>query len=69
MSGLKTFQLKNFNLKIPYDVIKEWMLADGTYTVTDQLYGSSSKLIVEHAEGTIEVTLKPSESFIFKLMP
>ena len=65
-SGEKT---SHFNLKIPYDVIKEWMLADGTYTVTDQLYGNSSKLIVEHNEGTIEVTLKPSESFIFKLMP
>jgi glycosidase len=57
----------NFELKLPEDVIKEWNLAEGTYTVKDQLYGSTANLVVSHHEGTIQLSVKPSESFIFKL--
>jgi glycosidase len=53
----------NFKLIVPADVISKWSLADGIYTVTDQLYGSTSELNVTKGVGTI----KPSESFIFKL--
>jgi hypothetical protein len=59
----------NFELKLPEDVIKEWNLAEGTYTVKDQLYGSTANLVVSHHEGTIQLSVKPSESFIFKIMP
>ncbi len=59
----------NFELKLPENVIKEWNLAEGTYKVKDQLYGSMANLVVSHHEGTIQLSVKPSESFIFKLIP
>ncbi len=56
-----------FTLKVPAAIIRPWKLKEGNYTITDQLYGSTAQLIVNHGEGTIRMTLKPSESFIFKL--
>jgi glycosidase len=56
-----------FDLKIPNENIKQLMLNDGVYTLTDQLYGTTAKLEVEHNEGVVHLTVKPSESFIFKL--
>lgn len=55
------------DLIIPEDVIAAWKLTDGSYTVKDQLYGSSSVLNVVNGKGTIHLNIKPSESFIFKL--
>ncbi|MCA6421744.1 MAG: alpha-amylase family protein [Flavobacterium sp.] len=57
----------NFKLIVPADVISKWSLADGNYTVTDQLYGSTAELNVINGVGTIKLSLKPSESFIFKI--
>jgi len=48
-------------------VIKTWDLKDGLYTIKDQLYGSVAQLKVTDGKGTIELSVKPSESFIFKL--
>jgi len=56
-----------FELRVPKDVISKWNLIDGSYTVKDQLYGSSVVLNVANGIGTIKLTMKPSESFIFKL--
>lgn len=55
------------DLIVPEDVIAAWKLTDGSYTVKDQLYGSSTVLNVVNGKGTIHVNIKPSESFIFKL--
>ena len=57
----------NFELKVPDDVIKIWKLNDGLYSIKDQLYGSSAQLKVTNGIGTIQISIKPSESFIFKL--
>ncbi len=57
----------SFELKIPEDVIQTWKVKDGLYTVTDQLYGSKAQLKVTDGKGTMQLTVKPSESFIFKL--
>ena len=57
----------HFELKVPEDVIKTWNLKDGLYNVKDQLYGSTTQLKVTDGKGTIQLSLKPSESFIFKL--
>ena len=57
----------NFELKIPADVIATWKLADGLYNIKDQLYGSTVQLKVTDGKGTIQLSVKPSESFIFKL--
>jgi hypothetical protein len=53
---------------VPADIITKWNLKDGNYPLKDQLYGSSIQLNVTHGEGTVKVTVKPSESFIFKLL-
>jgi glycosidase len=57
----------NFQLKIPADVIKTWNIKDGLYNVKDQLYGGTTQLKVTDGKGTIQMSVKPSESLIFKL--
>ncbi len=58
----------NFELKIPADVIQKWNLKDGTYTITDQLYHKNSvQLRVENGEGKAQISIAPSESFIYGL--
>ncbi|WP_396158251.1 alpha-amylase family protein [Flavobacterium sp.] len=57
----------NFELKVPETIIKSWDLKDGLYDVTDQLYGSKAQLKVTNGIGTIQLSIKPSESFILKL--
>lgn len=57
----------SFELKIPEDIITTWNIKDGLYDVKDQLYGSKAQLKVTDGKGTIQLTVKPSESFIFKI--
>lgn len=58
----------NFELKIPSEIIRKWNLNDGNYTVTDQLYNKSSvQLQVLNGEGKAQITIAPSESFIYQL--
>ena len=58
----------NFELKIPADIIQKWSLKDGTYSITDQLYHKYSvQLRVENGEGKAQISIAPSESFIFQL--
>ena len=56
-----------FDLKVPADVVAKWQLHDGTYPVKDQLYGSNSTLKVTNGVGVLHVSIKGTESFIFKL--
>ena len=58
----------SFDLKIPAKIIKSWNLKDGSYNLTDQLYGSKSVLKVTNGEGTLGVEIGKSESFIFKFI-
>lgn len=59
----------NFELQIPADIIQKWNLNDGDYTITDQLYGESSvQLRVENGEGKVQISIAPSESFIYQLL-
>jgi len=57
----------HFDLKIPADVIEQWKLKDGTYPLKEQLYGTASELKVKDGVGTVSLSIKPSESLIFKL--
>ena len=58
----------NFELKIPSEIIRKWNLKDGNYTVTDQLYNKSSvQLQVLNGECKAQITIAPSESFIYQL--
>lgn len=59
----------NFELRIPADIVQKWGLKDGTYTITDQLYHESSNpLRVKNGEGKVQITIGPSESFIYSLV-
>ncbi len=58
----------NFELIIPSEIIQKWNLKDGNYTITDQLYNKSSvQLKVLNGEGKVQITIAPSESFIYQL--
>ena len=58
----------SFDLKIPKDVIRQLELTDGEYKIKDELYNKSIvKLLVTNGEGTVNIKINPSESFIFKL--
>lgn len=58
----------SFELKIPLDIIQKWNLKDGSYTITDQLYETTkAQLEVVNGEGKVQITISPSESFIFQL--
>jgi len=58
----------NFELRIPADIIQKWNLKDGNYTITDQLYHKkTTQLRVENGEGKAQISIGPSESFIFQL--
>lgn len=57
----------DFELKVPDEVINTWDLKDGSYPLKDQLYGSVAQLKVTDGKGSIKLSVKPSESFIFKL--
>ncbi len=57
----------SFKLKIPEALIAEWKLKDGNYVLTDQLYKGKNKLSVKDGIGIISITIKPSESFIYKV--
>jgi glycosidase len=58
----------NFELKIPSEIIQKWNLKDGNYTIKDQLYQKNSiQLQVVNGEGKAQITIAPSESFIYEL--
>ena len=58
----------NFELRIPADIIQKWNLKDGTYTITDQLYHKkTTQLRVENGEGKAQISIGPSESFIYEV--
>lgn len=57
-----------FELKIPEELIASWNLEDGSYALSDQLYGNfSSELKVKDQKGSIQIILDPLGSFILKL--
>ncbi len=67
VSNLAPKTSEMFDLKIPADVISEWKLKDGTYLLTEQLYGVAHTLKVTNGVGIVKISLKGSESFILKL--
>lgn len=58
-----------FELRIPADIIQKWNLSDGEFDLVDQLYGKNkAKLKVENGEGRVQITIAPSESFIYEIL-
>jgi len=58
----------SFELKIPQEIIGEWKLKEGSFKMTDALYGKTKKVLnVSDGIGRLTVEIDPLESFIFKL--
>jgi glycosidase len=58
----------SFELKIPAEIISEWELKEGSFNMSDVLYGKTKKeLDVRDGIGNLIVEIDPLESFIFKL--
>lgn len=68
ISNFSWVTTSNIELKIPNDIIQQWKLKDGVYPLKEQLYGKvPAQLKVTDGMGTIQLTIAPSESFIFSL--
>lgn len=63
-SATKELQI---DLKVPADMIATWELKDGKHKLKEQLYGTEAVLNVDHGVGIIKISIKPNESFIYKL--
>ncbi|MGB5609518.1 MAG: alpha-amylase, partial [Eudoraea sp.] len=58
----------SFELKIPAEIIKEWELKEGSFNISDVLYGKTKLVLnVRDGIGRFAVEIHPLESFIFKL--
>jgi glycosidase len=67
-SNFDAINTKLFDLKIPEEIIEKWQLADGSYSLKDQLYETfKTELVVEDSVGTVNISLNPLESLILKL--
>jgi hypothetical protein len=68
ISNFEAEKSYEFELKIPEELIKSWNLEDGSYPLSDELYGNySSELKVENQQGSISIKMEPLESFILKI--
>ena len=68
VSNFSWVSTSNFELKVPADIIRKWNLKDGSYALTDQLYKKKSvQMIVLNGAGEVQVSIAPSESFIYQL--
>jgi glycosidase len=68
ISNFDSEKAHEFELKIPFEIIKKWHLNQGTYLVRDQLYFKKSfDLKVKNSEATVKILINPLESFILKL--
>ena len=57
-----------FDLKIPEEILKSWNMEEGSYSLTDQLYGTYETVLkIENGEGSLQIELGELESFILKL--
>lgn len=56
------------DLKVPDNIVSEWKLEPGTYTMSDQLYGEfNTELSVTEGDAVMKVSLEPLQSYIFTL--
>jgi glycosidase len=68
IANFSSSKASQFELIIPKEIIQQWHLKDGKYTIIDQLYQKSkSTLKVINGQGKAKIEMKPSESFIYEL--
>lgn len=69
VSHFNAEQGTEFGLTIPAGLITKWQLADGNYSLQEQLTGSSNTLIVSNGEGKVSLALAPLGSVVYQLVP
>ena len=58
----------DLELKLPNEIIKEWDLKSGNYSLVDQLYRiQKANLIIKNGEGSVKFKIEPLASYIFKI--
>jgi len=68
LSNFDEHKSYSFEFKIPEDVIDNWQLDDGEYSLTEELYGAvQKKMSIISGQGKIMVDLEPLQSYIFKV--
>ena len=68
VANFSSSKSSQFELIIPKEIIQQWHLRDGKYTIVDQLYQKNqTTLKVFNGVGKVIVDMKPSESFVFQL--
>ncbi len=68
-TNFDTATTHRFNLKLPPELVNEWALKDESYLLVDQLYGENQKTLkVKDGAASVDVVLKPLESFIYRIM-
>jgi glycosidase len=68
VSNFSSDKTSDFELKIPITITRKWKLADGNYTIVDQLYKKNKGILhVSNGVGTVHVQIAPLESFIYQL--
>ena len=68
VANFSSSKSSQFELIIPKEIIQQWHLKDGKYTIVDQLYQKNqTALKVFNDVGKVIVDMKPSESFVFQL--
>ena len=68
VSNFDDNESKEVKLKVPSEVIKKWNLKEGEYQLNDKLYNfQKSTLVVSNSIGTVNLSIKPLESFILQL--
>jgi hypothetical protein len=68
VANFSSSKSSQFELIIPKEIIQQWHLKDGKYTIVDQLYQKNqTTLKVFNGVGKVIVDMKPSESFVFQL--
>ncbi len=59
-----------FELKVPKEVLENWNIKDGKFSLKEELYGNfQTYLIVKDGIGEIHIELAPLESHILSLVP
>ncbi len=67
VSNFDTDRSYSLDLKIPPHIIDQWELDDGSFDLQEGLYGSDAILYVKDGHGTVQISLSPLESLIYKL--
>lgn len=69
LTNFDEFKSYSLELKIPEDVVTAWQLKDGSYTLTEELFGETNNTMeVSKGQGRINIELGPLQSFIFKIV-